>query len=361
MSADPLRPTVAVVTGLSGAGRTTALHTLEDLGFFCVDNLPTVLAPQAVRVCEEGGMTRVALGMDVRVRAFLASTGRVLSELAGERQRDVHVIFLDASDETLLRRFSESRRPHPLNANGESHAIAVLDGIRLERERLASLRAGATIVFDTTHLSVHDLRRAIVARLGPASDGAPHMLTRILSFGFKYGTPVDADMVFDVRFLENPYFVPHLKHLPGTDPRVADFVLKLPEAQELLEKMRQLLAFTMPKFEREGKSYLTIAIGCTGGRHRSVALAEALGVALHAGEGAPVVAVTHRDLARGDVAAPRPHHAGATAADASAAPGRPDDELEPERTSSTFELRGAITAPPQSATGIEIPAPRRRS
>lgn len=330
------RTSVVVVTGLSGAGKTTVLHTLEDLGYFCVDNLPTVLAPQAVKACEEGGMTRVALGMDVRVRAFLASTGKVLTELAGDGKRDVHVVFLDASDETLLRRFSESRRPHPMNSGSEGRegAIAVLDGVRLERERLAPLRAGATVVFDTTHLSVHELRRAIIAQLGPAAEGASRMLTRIVSFGFKYGTPADADMVFDVRFLDNPYFVPHLKQLPGTDPKVVAFVLALPEALMFLEKTRDLLAFMMPKFEREGKSYLTIAIGCTGGRHRSVVLTEALAGELSHGAGKPIVTVVHRDVARGD--------AGKYA--------ERDSQESLEERLSNIELMGAITAPPPPAS-----------
>jgi UPF0042 nucleotide-binding protein len=326
------RPMVVVVTGLSGAGKSTVLHTLEDLGYFCVDNLPTVLAPQAVKACEEGGMTRVALGMDVRVRAFLASTGKVLAELSDDGKRDVHVVFLDASDETLLRRFSESRRPHPMSSGSESRdgAIAVLDGVRLERERLAPLRAGATVVFDTTHLSVHELRRAIIAQLGPAAEGASRMLTRIVSFGFKYGTPADADVVLDVRFLDNPYFVPDLKPLPGTDPKVAAFVLGLPEARTFLEKARDLLAFVMPKFEREGKSYLTIAIGCTGGRHRSVVLTEALAGELARGAGKPIVTIVHRDVARGDAAkyAQRDSHESL------------DERL------SHIELMGAITAPP---------------
>lgn len=338
------RPQVVVVTGLSGAGKTTVLHTLEDLGYFCVDNLPTVLAPQAVKACEEGGMTRVALGMDVRVRAFLASTGKVLAELAGDGKRDVHVVFLDASDETLLRRFSESRRPHPMNSGSEgqgSGAIAVLDGVRLERERLAPLRAGATVVFDTTHLSVHELRRAIIAQLGPAAEGASRMLTRIVSFGFKYGTPADADVVLDVRFLDNPYFVPELKPLPGTDPKVAAFVLGLPEARMLLEKTRDLLAFMMPKFEREGKSYLTIAIGCTGGRHRSVVLTEALAGELGRGAGKPIVTIVHRDVARGDAAkyAERDSTEGL------------------EERFSHIELMGAITAPPPSVAPPPVTTP----
>lgn len=329
---DTTRPTVVVVTGLSGAGKTTVLHTLEDLGYFCVDNLPTVLAPQAVKACEEGGMTRVALGMDVRVRAFLASTGKVLAELSDDSKRDVHVVFLDASDETLLRRFSESRRPHPMSSGSEGRegAIAVLDGVRLERERLAPLRAGATVVFDTTHLSVHELRRAIIAQLGPSAEGASRMLTRIVSFGFKYGMPADADVVLDVRFLDNPYFVPHLKQLPGTDPKVAEFVLALPEARTFLEKTRDLLMFMMPKFEREGKSYLTIAIGCTGGRHRSVVLTEALAGELARGTAKPIVTIVHRDVARGDAA---------KYAERESVEGL-DQRL------SNIELMGAISAPP---------------
>ena len=303
---------VVVVTGLSGAGKSTALHALEDLGFFCIDNLPTVLAPNAVAVCEEGGITRIALGMDVRVRAFLGSMGRVLGELAGNAgsaPRSVQVLFLDASDESLLRRFGETRRPHPLSGDHDAAragALAVLDGVQLERERLAPLRARADVVIDTTRLSVHELRRAVLDRFGPASGGAPRMLTRIVSFGFKYGAPVDADLVLDVRFLTNPYFIAELKALPGTDARVSSFVLGLPEAQEFLARTVELLSFVLPKYEREGKSYLTIAIGCTGGRHRSVAISEALSTALgpHARstrEG--WMTVTHRDVVRGDASA----------------------------------------------------------
>lgn len=344
------KPIVVVVTGLSGAGKTTAIHTLEDLGFFCVDNLPTVLAPQAVLACEAGGMVRVGLGMDVRVRSFLTSVSRVLGDIEDNGAREVHVLFFDASDESLLRRFSESRRPHPMASllqetsreRGEG-AIAVLDGIRLERERLAPLRARATRVYDTTHLSVHELRRALVAQFGPAADGAPHMLTRIMSFGFKYGIPNDADIVLDVRFLENPYFVPELKHLPGTDSRVRNFVLGLPEAREFLERTSQLLEFMLPRYEREGKSYLTVAIGCTGGRHRSVVLAEALASELARIRGAQVrtdepgsesgtLAFVHRDVARGDLPRDRPSQA---------------------------ELKGVVAPPPPSASGHEFPGASR--
>jgi len=309
------KPMVVVVTGLSGAGRTTALHALEDLGFFCIDNLPTALAPDAVALCENGGITRVALGMDVRVRAFLGEVGRVLEALADGGKRDLHVLFVDASDETILRRFSETRRPHALAMSGTlGSAASVLEGVALERERLAPLRARATRVFDTTTLSVHELRKAVLAAFGPASGAVERMTVRVVSFGFKYGAPADADLVFDVRFLKNPYFVPELKHLPGTDPRVRDYVMGLPDTPELLEKTLGLLEYVVPKYEREGKSYLTIAFGCTGGMHRSVVIAEhvaqALDGLLHERASRPsaadaeptpkiAIAVAHRDVLRG--------------------------------------------------------------
>lgn len=313
------RPMVVVVTGLSGAGRTTALRALEDLGFFCIDNLPTALAPDAVALCEKGSMMRVALGMDVRVRVFLGEVGRVLSLLEDGGRRDLSVLFLDASDETILRRFSETRRPHPLATSGSlPFAASVLEGVSLERERLSGLRARATRVIDTTVLSVHELRRSVLGSFGPASGTAERMALRIVSFGFKYGAPADADLVFDVRFLKNPYFVPELKRLPGTDPRVREYVMTLPETPELLGRTIDLLKYIVPKYEREGKSYLTIAFGCTGGMHRSVVLAEQIATALGEilrerasrpsapdlalEEPAPQIeiAVVHRDVARGD-------------------------------------------------------------
>ncbi len=284
------RPVVAVITGLSGAGRSTALHALEDLGFFCIDNLPTVLAPEAVKLCERGGMSRVALGIDVRVRAFLGSVGETLAKIESDGARDLHVIFLDASDEAILQRFSETRRPHAL-ATGRDGAGGVLDGVQIERERLSPLRARATRVIDTTRLSVHELRRQIVAEFGPGGEGATPMQVRVVSFGFKYGAPVDADLVFDVRFLTNPFFVPELRQLTGEDARVSRFVMELPETAEFLEHTIRLLRYVLPKYEREGKSYLTIGVGCTGGRHRSVTLANAIGTELGA-------AVVHRDVSR---------------------------------------------------------------
>ena len=299
------KPMVVVVTGLSGAGRTTALHALEDLGFFCIDNLPTALAPDAVALCEKGGITRIALGMDVRVRAFLDKIGHVLSLLESKGRRDLHVLFLDASDETIMRRFSETRRPHALSMSGTlSGAASVLEGVTLERERLSGLRARATRTVDTTALSVHELRRAVIGHFGPASGATERMNVRVLSFGFKYGAPSDADLVFDARFLKNPYFVPNLKRLPGTDLRVRDYVLSQPETNELVEKTMDLLRFVVPKYEREGKSYLTIGFGCTGGMHRSVVCAEQIAGALNewAGQQSATsrieVGVVHRDIAR---------------------------------------------------------------
>jgi RNase adapter protein RapZ len=316
------RPMVVVVTGLSGAGRTTALRALEDLGFFCIDNLPTVLAPDAVALCEKGGMTRVALGMDVRVRVFLGEVGRVLSQLEDNGRRDLSVLFLDASDETILRRFSETRRPHALATYGSlTHAASVLEGVTVERERLAPLRARATGVIDTTSLGVHELRRQVIAKFGPASGTSERMTVRVLSFGFKYGPPADADLVFDVRFLKNPYFVPDLKRLPGTEPAVRDFVMGLPETAEFLQRTLDLLRWVVPKYEQEGKSYLTIAFGCTGGMHRSVVLAEhvaaTLDATLHAPSPTPTgsvsdgephprieIAVVHRDVGRKEASPP---------------------------------------------------------
>jgi UPF0042 nucleotide-binding protein len=338
---DAPRPTVVVVSGLSGAGKSQALNALEDLGYFCVDNLPTLLAPQAVALCERGGMTLVALGIDVRVRAFLGEVGNVLQLLEAGGQRDIHVLFLDATDETLLRRFSETRRPHPLSAEGApgaEGALAVLDGVRVERERLAPLRASATRIIDTTNTSVHDLRRILVSHFGPASGGEGRMVTRIVSFGFKYGTPVDADLVLDVRFLDNPYFVPDLKALTGLDAPVARHVLDNPETQEFIRRTRALLEYVMPRYEREGKSYLTLAIGCTGGRHRSVAIADAIGPSLAASVGT-TVAVVHRDVHRGHL----------TTGPLRSIDGGVHEEWSQEESSSVLELKGAVSAPPPAA------------
>lgn len=312
-SVAPTEPVIVVVTGLSGAGRSTTLHALEDLGYFCVDNLPTMLAPNVVEVCESSGVNRIALGVDIRLGASLHPAVAVLDELSDEGRRQIDVLFLTATDEALLRRFSESRRPHPVDAptdavSSRRGAHAILDAVAIERSSLAPMRARATRIIDTTRLSVHELRREILDTFGPGTEKAPRMLTRVLSFGFKYGLPIDAEIVFDVRFLNNPYFVPELRPLSGLDGPVRDYVLEMDETRGFLERAMQLLDFVLPKYEREGKSYLTVALGCTGGRHRSVAIAEELATRLAASSPEARIVVTHRDKDHEKMDSQRPGH-----------------------------------------------------
>ena len=283
------RPHIVVVTGLSGAGRSTALRVLEDAGFFCVDNLPPALAPALIGLVDrEGKLERIGLGIDVRTGAFLSGAEETLSELEALGHR-VQVIFLDCADDVLVRRFSETRRPHALSRTGDLQGA-----IRRERERLAGLRARADIVIDTTDFSVHDLRHRLIDYIG-RDPNRPSMVVRLLSFGFKYGVPVDADLVFDLRFLPNPHFVDALRPKTGMDAEVSAFVMNAPETQQLLGHLRPLLDYVLPQYAREGKAYLTIALGCTGGRHRSVAMAEELGRQLG---GRNEVVVSHRDAQR---------------------------------------------------------------
>jgi UPF0042 nucleotide-binding protein len=283
------RADIVVVTGLSGAGRSTALRVLEDAGFFCVDNLPPGLAPALIGLVDrERTLGRVGLGIDVRTGAFLDGAEETLSELAALGYR-VQVIFLDCADDVLVRRFSETRRPHALSRTGDLHGA-----ISRERKRLAGLRARADIVIDTTEFSVHDLRHRLIDYIG-RDPNRPSMVVRLLSFGFKYGVPVDADLVFDLRFLPNPHFVDELRPKTGLNPEVSDYVMNAPETQRLLERLLPLLNYVLPQYAREGKAYLTIGLGCTGGRHRSVAMAEELGRQL--GDRREVV-VSHRDAQR---------------------------------------------------------------
>ncbi|MBI5489503.1 MAG: RNase adapter RapZ [Deltaproteobacteria bacterium] len=280
---------VRVVTGLSGSGKSTALRVLEDLGWFCVDNLPTLLVANLVRICAERGDVRgVALGIDAREKSFLAGFPQAIEELRAAGHK-VEILFLDARDEALLRRFSSTRRPHPLSPEGE-----VLAGVRSERAELAPMRAIADRVLDTSDLTVHELRRRIIDHLNRGADPSRGPVVRVLSFGFTFGVPIDADVVLDARFLPNPYFIDELRALPGTDPRVAAFVTGGAEATWFLDTVAAMFARLLPHYVRDGRSYLTIAIGCTGGRHRSVALAEALALRL------PVqpVEVRHRDVER---------------------------------------------------------------
>lgn len=283
---DPL--SVVVVTGLSGAGRTTALRVLEDLGFYCVDNLPPSLSAQLMELVDTREVERVGLGIDVRMGAFLDGAEQALRDLEAQGHR-VEVLFLDCADEVLVRRFSETRRPHQLARGGD-----LLAAIGREREQLGGLRHLARHVFDTTNMTVHDLRRELVEHLTRGAGGRG-MVVRVVSFGFKYGLPVDADLVFDLRYLPNPHFVPALRPRAGTDPEVAAYVLESDETQQLLGDIETLLVHSIPRYEAEGKAYLTVALGCTGGRHRSVALAEE--IARRIGEGRDVV-IHHRDVER---------------------------------------------------------------
>ena len=285
----PLR--IVLLTGMSGGGKSTAIRALEDAGWFCIDNLPVLLLPKLLELVVHGGsdeVHRLALVIDAREGRFLDQTPRQVEDVrrAGHR---LEVVFLDSADEALLRRFSETRRRHPLSPEG-----TVADGIALERKLLSALRGIADLVIDTTRMNVHELRDVITARFGAAGDADALNLT-LVSFGYRNGIPSNSDLVLDVRFLPNPYFVEGLKPHPGTDPRVSEWLLARPQTQEFLEHLESLLAFLLPQYRAEGKSYLTVSLGCTGGRHRSVALAEELSKRLTAKHRARVK-VTHRDV-----------------------------------------------------------------
>jgi RNase adapter protein RapZ len=282
---------IVLITGMSGGGKSTAIRALEDAGFFCIDNLPVVLLPKLLDLVSRGAsdeVERLALVIDAREGRFLEVAPAALEEIrrAGHK---LEVIFLDCADEALLRRFSETRRRHPLSPDG-----SVQEGIAAERQALASLRAISDEVIDTTRMTVHELRDAITTRFGAASAHDALNLT-LLSFGFRNGIPTASDLVFDVRFLPNPYFVEGLKAFPGTDPKVSQWVLERAQTQEFLIRLESLLQFLIPQYRAEGKSYLTISIGCTGGRHRSVALAEELARRL-ADKRRVRVKVVHRDV-----------------------------------------------------------------
>jgi UPF0042 nucleotide-binding protein len=284
------RADIMVVTGLSGAGKSTAIKVFEDLGYYCVDNLPPVLLPKIVDVVSEarGEGARIALGVDVRGKEFLPGLSRVIEELR-EGKSAVRVLFLDAADEALVRRFSETRRRHPIPAR-EGAKVA----IRREREILSPLREMADEVIDTSAFTVHQLRDALARRF--RRKGAGGLQVNLISFGYRYGLPGEADMVLDVRFLPNPNFVPSLKRHTGLDRGVREYVLRARPTRMFLRRAGELLLFLLPLYRKEGKAYFTLGVGCTGGRHRSVAVAEALGKMLGKKDGAAVV--VHRDLSR---------------------------------------------------------------
>jgi UPF0042 nucleotide-binding protein len=279
-----------VLTGLSGSGKSQAIRALEDLGYFCVDNLPTILIPTLADLVRREGISRVAIVVDIREKNFLADFQRTFRKLRSMKGLNPALIFLEATDKALLRRFSETRRPHPM-APDRSAA----EGIRAERRRMNAIRAMADQIIDTSDLTVHQLRQAFAAFSGISRDEKARLAVNFVSFGYKHGIPMDADLVFDVRFLPNPHFVQRLRPKTGRDQAVIRFMEEHAATGELLERLSELLKFLIPQYVAEGKSYLTIAIGCTGGRHRSVMIAEALRKALAAVPGAKV-RVRHRDI-----------------------------------------------------------------
>jgi RNase adapter protein RapZ len=285
---------LVVITGPSGAGKTLALHSLEDSGYYTVDNLPPPLLPALAGFCSQQNQERCAVVIDTRSGRAFAELPSIIRhmKLAGA---EAEVLYLDASDSALLQRYKETRRPHPLrnkNREGETEG-SIMEVIHAERALLDSVRACADHILDTSSFSPTILRDAIHSSY--AADSRPGLLITVLSFGFKYGLPVDADLVFDVRFLANPFYVPELRPLNGTDPLVADYVAKDPNTPEFYRRMKELILFCLPEYMREGKAYLNIAIGCTGGKHRSVALSVQLTEELKAA--GYCVELMHRDCA----------------------------------------------------------------
>ncbi|MGI9861373.1 RNase adapter RapZ [Moorella naiadis] len=283
-------PRLVIVTGLSGAGKTQAVRCLEDLGFFCVDNLPPSLIPGLVDLLghpsKEGeGITKVALVMDIRGGEFFTGLDAALNYLDG-LGIPYEILFLEAADEILVRRYKETRRRHPLSSGGQ-----ILEGILEERRRLEELRGRASKIIDTSELTPRQLKEQVAELFGSSRR---QLIISIISFGYKYGIPLDADLVMDVRFLPNPFYVPALRPFTGHDRCVKDFVLAAPATQQFMKQFTALLRFLIPHYLKEGKSHLVIAIGCTGGQHRSVALANKLGELLQSED--YVVTVKHRDV-----------------------------------------------------------------
>jgi RNase adapter protein RapZ len=277
---------LVILTGLSGSGKGTVLNTFEDLGFYCVDNLPVALIPTFTELYDEGGeIERAALLVDAREGEQVEKLPGILRKLTSDHAATL--VFVEASDEALKRRFSETRRPHPL---GQGKSVA--EGIREERRRMAPIRRLADVVIDTTKFNVHELHQFIVDRF--QNPGSRPLMVSVVSFGFRYGIPTDADLVFDVRFLPNPHFVPRLRPFSGKDKRVARYIKSFPQTNEFLRRIESLLGYLIPHYIREGKSYLTVALGCTGGRHRSVALTEVIRHSLQ--RKGYATKVVHRDL-----------------------------------------------------------------
>ncbi|MCM3585133.1 RNase adapter RapZ [Mesobacillus maritimus] len=279
---------MVIITGMSGAGKTVAIQSFEDLGFFCVDNLPPTLLPKFLELMRESGnkMNKVALVMDLRGREFFDSLFKALDDLAETSWVAPKILFLDAEDETLVRRYKETRRFHPLAQKGRP-----LEGIKLERELLEELKGRAQVIYNTSMFKPKELREKIHEEF--SNNKKSTFTVNVMSFGFKHGIPIDADLVFDVRFLPNPHYIDHMRPKTGLDEEVSTYVLKWNETHKFLEKVLDLLSFMLPHYKREGKAQLIIAIGCTGGQHRSVALAEQ--IAKHF-EQDYLTRITHRDI-----------------------------------------------------------------
>lgn len=279
-----------IVTGLSGAGKSEATKSLEDMGYFCVDNLPPTLITKFADVClqSDGKINKVALVIDIRGGVFFNDLFQSLKELE-KQQFKYEILFLDASDEVLVKRFKEKRRSHPLSGGGR-----VITGIELERNKLREVKDKSDIIIDTSKYKIGDLREEMTKYFGDEKIPEKQMSITILSFGFKYGIPVDSDLVFDVRFIPNPFYIPELKPFSGLDAPVRDYVLVQDETKEFLGKLTDMLEFLIPNYKKEGKRQLIIAIGCTGGRHRSVAIANEIYQNLH--EKNYDVYIEHRDI-----------------------------------------------------------------
>lgn len=285
----PAQTEFIVITGLSGSGKSGTIKCFEDLGFFCVDNLPAKLIPTFVELCTKKGeeISRVALIVDIRERDFLQEFPEIYTRM--KLSYNFSILFLEASDEVLIRRFSETRRPHPL-----AFDRPVMQGIAEERQRLQSIREMADVIIDTSTINIHELREHINKIYAPNSTESKQLVISMMSFGYKHGIPFNSDIIFDVRFLPNPYFCPEFKDKTGLDAGVRDFVFGCPDWKEFDQRLRDFLLFLLPKYVREGKSYLTISIGCTGGKHRSVVIAQYLEDLLR--EQGYQVRCKHRDL-----------------------------------------------------------------
>jgi UPF0042 nucleotide-binding protein len=283
------RGKIVIISGLSGSGKSTAIKALEDVGFFCVDNLPVVLLPKflELRTGSDSEISKLALVMDIREKDFISTYSDVLDRLGKQGYR-FEILFLEASEEMLLRRYSETRMQHPLAKGG-----SLLEAIHNEREQLEGLKGIADKVIDTSHYNVHELKAVILGHVLKAIQTG-HVEVNLLSFGYKYGIPHDADLVIDVRFLPNPYFIPELKALDGMSPKVQTFVKRWDETQTFLKKYLDLLDYLIPLYEKEGKSYLTVAVGCTGGRHRSVVIADEIFEYLN--KKTDHISLVHRDI-----------------------------------------------------------------